>query len=208
MRTRVKICGITRLEDARAAAALGADAIGLVFHAASARAVEPAQAREIWAALPPFVTVVGLFVDPDPARVQGVLAELRLDALQFHGDECPADCVRYGLPFLKAVPMATATDVAAYAATYPEASGFLLDSHGAGRSGGSGESFDWGRWPQDLDRPLVLAGGLGPDNVAEALARTRPYGVDVSSGVERSPGIKDPAKIAAFIDEVRRVDGN
>jgi phosphoribosylanthranilate isomerase len=206
MRTRVKICGITRAEDARMAAELGADAIGLIFYARSSRAVTPEQARGILRGLPPFVSVVGLFVDPGPGQVEEALAAVRLDALQFHGDECPAECGIFGVPYLKAVPMATTTNVAAYAASYPDAAGFVLDSHGGGRTGGTGESFDWDAYPRDLDRPLILAGGLSPENVARAVEQTRPYAVDVSSGVESAPGIKDATRLASFIEEVRRVD--
>lgn len=206
MRTRVKICGITRVEDALAAAEAGADAIGLVFYARSPRAVGIEQARAIVAALPPFVSVVGLFVDARPEAVRAVLDALPIDLLQFHGDECGADCGGFGRPYLKAIKMRADVDVAAYARAYPDAAGFLLDAHQEGVAGGTGQRFDWTQVPRDFDRPLILAGGLEPGNVAEAIRRVRPYGVDVSSGVERSKGIKDAAKISAFLKEVQRVD--
>ncbi len=192
------------MEDALCAARAGADAIGLVFHAPSPRAVTPTQAAAIARALPPFVTAVALFVDPAPEAVESVLAEVPVGMLQFHGDEPPALCRRFGLPYLKAVPMGAGVDPAAWAARYPDAAGLLLDSHGGGRSGGTGEAFDWGRIPAGLDRPVVLAGGLAPENVAEAVRRVRPWAVDVSSGVEARKGIKDPARIEAFMREVRR----
>jgi len=206
MRTRIKICGITRLEDALCAAELGADALGFVFYAKSPRYIEPAAAREIVAALPPFVTTVGLFLDARGETIRETLAEVALDMLQFHGDECPADCGAYDRPYLKAVPMGGAIDVAGYMNTYPDAAGFLLDSHAPGMAGGTGETFDWRVIPPKLPRPVILAGGLSADNVAQALHQNRVWGVDVSSGVEQSPGIKDAAKMAAFIDEVKSVD--
>jgi phosphoribosylanthranilate isomerase len=206
MRTRVKICGITRVEDALAAAGAGADAIGLVFYARSPRAVAIEQARAIVAALPPFVSVVGLFVDARPEAVRAVLDALPIDLLQFHGDECSADCSGFGRPYLKAISMRADLDVNAYARAYPDAAGFLLDAHQDGVPGGTGQRFDWAQVPRDFERPLILAGGLEPGNVAAAIRRVRPYGVDVSSGVELSKGIKDAAKISAFLTEVQRVD--
>jgi phosphoribosylanthranilate isomerase len=207
-RTRVKICGITRMEDALAAAMAGADAVGFVFYARSPRAVTPEAAREMALAMPPFVSRVGLFVDAAPDRVAAILDTVPLDLLQYHGDECPADCDAIGRPYLKAVPMAPGTDPVAYMETYPHAAGFLLDSHGNGRTGGTGETFDWDRIPRDLRHCLVLAGGLNPENVADAVRRVRPWAVDVSTGVEARPGIKDPARMQAFVDEVKRVDCN
>lgn len=199
MRTRVKICGITRVEDAVAAAAAGADAIGLVFEAKSPRCVTPAQARAIAAALPPFITVVGLFVDAPAARIREVLGQVPLDLLQFHGSETPEDCRAHGRPYIKAIRMAPQVDVAAEARPYADAAGLLLDTFSTQATGGTGETFDWARVPKRLDRPVILAGGLTPENVAQAIASVRPYAVDVSSGVESSKGIKDAAKIAAFI---------
>ena len=208
MRTRVKICGITRPEDARAAARLGADAIGLVFYPPSPRAVSIEQAQAVVAVLPPFVTAVGLFVDERPERIREVVSKVRIDLLQFHGDECPADCDGFERPYLKAVRMREGVDLAGYANTYPAAAGLLLDSYQAGIPGGTGTSFDWSRVPQDLDKPIILAGGLDPDNVAEVIRITHPYGVDVSGGVEQAKGIKDAEKMAAFIRGVNRVDAD
>ncbi|RMG60155.1 MAG: phosphoribosylanthranilate isomerase [Gammaproteobacteria bacterium] len=205
MRTRIKICGITRPEDALAAAEAGADAIGLVFWPKSPRHVTLPQAVEICTALPPFVSTVGLFLDAEEARVEETLRQVPLDLLQFHGDECPADCSRYGWPYIKAIGMQGGTDAVRYAETYPDAAGFLLDSHAVGEAGGTGKTFDWSAIPE-LERPLILAGGLNPDNVAEAVRTVRPWAVDVSSGVESEPGIKDAALIERFISEVRKAD--
>lgn len=205
MRTRIKICGITRPDDALAASRLGADAIGLVFYEPSSRAVTPAQARAIVAALPPFVNAVALFLDAGPELVEEVLATVPVGMLQFHGREAPAFCQRFGLPYLKAVPMGSEADTLAYARHYPNAAGFLFDSHEAGQAGGSGNAFDWARVPAGIGAPLVLAGGLTPGNVAEAMRAVRPYAVDVSSSVESAPGLKDPERMAAFIEEVHRV---
>lgn len=206
MRTRIKICGITRPEDAALACDLGADALGLVFYPRSPRCVSVVQARAVLRAKPPFVTAVGLFLDPTPEQVRETLRQVPLDLLQFHGDECPADCERFGPPYIKAVPMGGQTDVRAYAGSHPGARALLLDSHAVGQAGGTGAAFDWSRWPQALDRPLILAGGLHPGNVAEAILRLRPYAVDVSSGVESAAGVKDPQRLAEFFKEVRRVD--
>ncbi len=204
MRTRVKICGITRPEDALHAVDFGADAIGLIFTARSPRHVELEQAREIAAAVGPLVTVVGLFLDPRADEVEAVLSRVSVDMLQFHGEESPAFCEAFGRRYLKAVPMGGDSDPEAYAARYRRASGFVLDSHAVGGRGGTGERFDWQRVPK-LPKPILLAGGLTPDNVAEAIRACCPYGVDVSSGIEAAKGIKDTRKLAAFIDEVRRV---
>ncbi|MEW6645594.1 MAG: phosphoribosylanthranilate isomerase [Pseudomonadota bacterium] len=199
MRTRVKICGITRPEDGIAAARLGADAIGLVFYAPSPRAVTVAQAQAVCAALPPFVSVVGLFVDAPAAEVLEVLQAVPLDVLQFHGDEAPAYCAAFDRPYLKALRMRDGLDVAAEARRYADAQGLLLDTYVPGEAGGTGRSFDWARVPQKLDKPVILAGGLTPDNVAEAIATARPYAVDVSGGVEQTRGIKSAEKMAAFM---------
>lgn len=201
---RVKICGITRPEDARAAAAAGADAIGLVFHPASPRAVSVAQACAILEALPPFVTSVGLFVDAAPETVAGVLARCPLDLLQFHGDEAPAYCGAFRRPYIKAIRMRGPLDLEAVALTYADARGLLLDAYAPTAAGGTGLTFDWSLIPGGLARPLVLAGGLHPGNVAEAVRRVRPYALDVSSGVEAAPGIKDAALIQAFVANARR----
>ncbi|MCY1276428.1 N-(5'-phosphoribosyl)anthranilate isomerase [compost metagenome] len=200
---RIKICGITRIEDALAAIAAGADALGFVFYARSPRAVTPAQASAIIAALPPFVTTVGLFVDMPRAELTRLLSEVPLDLLQFHGDEGPDDCAGYGRPYIKALRVKAGDDVAAAIARYPAASGILLDTFVAGTPGGTGEAFDWSLVPQDAAKPLILAGGLTPENVADAVRQVRPYAVDVSGGVEASKGIKDAAKIQAFIQQAR-----
>lgn len=201
---RIKICGITRVEDALAAAEAGADAIGLVFYAPSPRAVDAQQAAAIVRALPPFVTSVGLFVNATEAEVRGVLAEVPLDLLQFHGDEPEEFCLRFARPYLKAIRMRDDLDLQAQVAGWPSASGILLDSYTPGVPGGTGETFDWQRIPQQRDWPLVLAGGLRVDNVQTAIAECRPWAVDVSGGVEQAKGIKDVEKIKAFIREVRR----
>lgn len=206
IRTRVKICGITRPEDALAAARAGADAIGLVFYPPSPRAVTRERAREIVQVLPPFVSVVGLFVNAQPAEVRAALAALPIDLLQFHGDEAPEECRIYGRPYIKAVAMAPGVDLQAVARRYVDAAGLLLDTHREGVRGGTGEAFDWSQIPPGLDRPIILAGGLTLENVAAAVQRVRPYAVDVSSGVEVSKGIKDAARIEAFIRGVNSVD--
>ncbi len=206
MRTRVKICGITRPEDGLAAARAGADAIGLVFYPKSPRAVTIERAREIMHVLPPFVAAVGLFVNARPAEIRVVLAELAIDLLQFHGDESPEECRGYGRPYIKALAMAPGVDVAEYARRYADSAGLLLDTHREGVRGGTGEVFDWARAPSGLDKPIILAGGLTPENVTEAVRQVWPYGVDVSSGVESSKGIKDAARIEAFIRGVNSVD--
>jgi len=212
LRTRIKICGITRAEDARTAVELGADAIGLVFYVASSRHVSIAQARELSLAVGPFVTRVGVFMDADAAYIDEVLARVQLDMLQFHGEESETFCRRLDKPYLKAIAMgpraeiAERADIEPYMARYPSASGFLLDSHVSGQAGGSGLTVDFARIPRTSSRPLILAGGLNVINIAHAVRRSYPYGVDVSSGVESAGGIKDAAKIEEFIKEVKRVD--
>ncbi|MHB1607215.1 MAG: phosphoribosylanthranilate isomerase [Acidiferrobacter thiooxydans] len=198
MPTRVKICGITRPLDAAAAAAAGADAIGLVFYGPSPRHVTLDAARAIVAALPPFVTCVGLFVDAAPEEIEAVLRDVALDVLQFHGRETPEECRRYGRPYLKAIAMAEGVDVRAAEARYASAQGLLLDTHQKGRPGGTGQVFDWGRIPAGLGKPVILAGGLSPANVAAAIDQVRPYAVDVSGGVESAPGIKDERRMREF----------
>lgn len=201
-RIRVKICGITRPEDAREAAYLGADAIGLVFYEPSPRYVAPAGAQSIIQALPPFVTVVGLFFDASADQVHGVLREVPLDVLQFHADEPAEFCRAFGRPYIKAVRIRAGVDVRASAERYREAQALLLDHYQEGAAGGTGHPFDWALVPEGVRRPIVLAGGLTPDNVAGAIDVVRPYGVDVSSGVEVAKGVKDRAKMAAFIRSV------
>lgn len=200
---RSKICGITRVEDALAAAAAGADAIGLVFYAKSPRAVSVAQAQQIIAALPPFVTTVGLFVDMPRAELQQILAQVPLDLLQFHGDESAEQCEGYGRPYIKALRVKAGDDIAAQMARYPSASGVLLDTFVEGIPGGTGLAFDWSLVPVGLPKPVILAGGLTPDNVAAAIAQVRPYAVDISGGVESAKGIKDADKVRAFIRAAR-----
>lgn len=202
---RIKICGITRVDDALAAVAAGADAIGLVFYARSPRAVSIEQARAIVAALPPFVTSVGLFVDMGRAELESVLARVPLDLLQFHGDEPPERCEGFKRPYIKALRVKAGDDIAAEVNRYASAQGVLLDTYVEGVPGGTGEAFDWSLVPQGLSKPLILAGGLHPDNVATAVAQVRPYAVDVSGGVEASKGIKDAQKIDAFIRAARGV---
>jgi phosphoribosylanthranilate isomerase len=198
MRTRVKICGITRPEDGVAAARLGADAIGLVFYAKSPRAVTLAQARAVVDALPPFVTTVALFVDPQPAEVEAVLSAVAPDLLQFHGNESPEFCAQFGRHWIKAIHMRDGTDLAAVMQQYRQGRGVLLDTYRPGVPGGTGEAFDWDAIPASLASQITLAGGLTPANIAEAIKKVRPYAVDVSGGVEAGKGIKDAAKMAAF----------
>jgi len=195
---RVKICGITRLEDGLAAAAAGADAIGFVF-ADSPRRVTAEQAHGIVAALPPFTKVVGLFVDAAEEEIREILRKVPLDLIQFHGRESPETCRAVGRPYIKAIAMRPDLDPAAEAAWYPDAAGLLFDAYHPDVAGGSGETFDWARVPRGLKQPVILAGGLTPENVAAAVKIVRPYAVDVSSGVEMSKGIKSAEKITAFI---------
>ncbi len=202
---RSKICGITRIEDALAAVEAGADAIGLVFYAKSPRAVSVQQARTIIAALPPFVTTVGLFVDASRCELGEILDAVPLDLLQFHGDETPAACDGFHRPYIKALRVKPGDDIAAQVALYKNASGVLLDTYVPGIPGGTGEAFDWSLVPAQLSKPVILAGGLTVENVAQAITQVRPYAVDVSGGVESAKGIKDAAKINAFMQAVRRV---
>ena len=201
--TRVKICGITRSEDALICAQAGADAIGLVFYPPSLRYVEAAQAAALVRVLPPFVTSVGLFVDPTAEQVEAVLGELHLDLIQFHGDETPEFCVGFGVPYLKAVRVKAGVDLVQYALRYRQAKGLLLDAYVEGTPGGTGQSFDWNLIPAELPLPVILSGGLEAGNVTAAIRQVKPWAVDVSSGVEASKGIKSEAKIAAFMQGVR-----
>lgn len=199
MSPRVKICGITRIEDLRAACDAGADAVGFVFYDKSPRRVSIEAAAALVRAVPPFVQTVGLFVNAEPARVESVLAAAPLDLLQFHGDETPQACARYGRPWIKAIRVTPETDLLECAADFEAARGLLLDAFVPGVPGGTGERFDWSLIPAGLPLPVVLSGGLDPDNVAEAVRRVRPWAVDVSSGVEASKGIKDAHKVARFV---------
>ncbi len=206
-RTRVKICGITRREDALAAVAAGADALGLNFYPASPRVIDLERAADLVRDLPAMVTVVGLFVDASAESVRAACESLPLGLLQFHGDEPPEFCASFGLPWMKAIRVAEETDIAAEVARYCGASAVLLDTFKAGVPGGTGERFDWQRIPPGgLDVPLVLAGGLTPANVGEAVGSLRPYAVDVSGGVEAAPGVKDPALMDEFLSAVRAAD--
>lgn len=204
--TRIKCCGMTRTGDALLAAQLGADAIGLVFTARSRRQVTLARAREIVAALPPFVTTVALFMDDEASLVRQVLDEVRPTLLQFHGNESDDWCAQFGRPFLKAIAMGEGAAALSRLREYPRAAGLLLDGHATGEAGGSGRTFDWSLLPRGLAQPLILAGGLHAGNVGDAVRATRPWAVDVASGVESAPGIKDPARLGAFIRAVRAAD--
>ncbi len=206
MRTRIKICGITRIEDALAAAQAGADAIGLVFAESSSRRVDIDQALRVVRALPPFVSSVALFVNPTTAEVAEVVRNLKPDLLQFHGEETAAFCQSFDWPFLKAVRVRPGLDLLQCVADFAGARGILLDAHTPGAHGGTGRCFDWSLIPAKLPLPVILAGGLEPSNVAAAVRRVRPWAVDVSSGVEATKGIKDTAKIFAFIKEVQNAD--
>ncbi len=208
MRTRIKICGITRTEDALTATRLGADAIGLVFYPPSPRSVSPEQAQRIVKSLPPFVTVVGLFVNEDRAVIEQILNQVPLDLLQFHGDESAEDCSGFGRPWIKAIRMRQVTDLLSLEQQYADASGLLLDTYQAGVPGGTGKTFDWDLVPESLAGRVILAGGLNSENVTRAVASLHPYAVDVSGGVEAAKGIKDAAKIEAFITGVMRGDND
>lgn len=203
MSTRVKICGITNLDDARIAVKAGADALGFVFYVPSKRYVKPEVAAEIIRALPPFVTTVGLFVDAEPEFVDAVLDQVPLDLLQYHGNESNADCLRTGRPFIKALRMKPGLDIIQAFNAYPDARGVLLDAYRPGVPGGTGEVFDWDLIPAQIAELITLAGGLDPNNVAAAIGSVQPYAVDVSGGVEAAPGIKDGAKVSAFIQAAR-----
>lgn len=203
MSTRIKICGITRGQDAVTAAELGAHAVGLMFYEDSPRFVSVDQANKVIGVLPPFVTRVGVFVNPVEQQVHSILGALRLDLLQFHGDETPQFCARFGLPYIKAVRVRKGMDLLQYASRYHDAKGLLLDAHSEGAYGGTGEAFDWSLIPGNLPLPIILSGGLNAANVARAIRQVRPWAVDVSSGVESAKGIKDAAKTAAFMHAVR-----
>jgi phosphoribosylanthranilate isomerase len=209
VRTRVKICGITRTQDARAAAEAGADAIGLVFYPPSPRYLSVERAVEIRDALPPFLQTVALFVNADAAQIAQVIGRVHPALLQFHGDESAEFCGQFGLPYVKACRVRPGVDALAYLRPYARAAAWLVDSH-VPEYGGVGESFDWSLIPAALRerhaRPLILSGGLGAGNVGRAVRAVQPWGVDVSSGVESAKGLKDAAKMAAFIAEVRNAD--
>ena len=199
MRTRVKICGITRLEDALTAIKLGADALGFVFYEKSPRNISADKAAAIVAKLPAFISVVGLFVDAQPNEIKGILSKVHLDILQFHGEETPAECRQYQLPYMKAIRVQAGTNLLQYDLDFYDAKALLLDAYTEGVAGGTGKVFDWGLIPNNMSNSIVLAGGLNADNVGDAIQQVQPYAVDVSGGVEREKGIKDADKIAAFM---------
>ena len=209
MRTRIKVCGITREQDVQAAAQAGADAIGLVFYPPSPRFLSVEWARQLSSEVPPYVSTVALFVNPAAAEVYTVLERVRPSMLQFHGEETPVFCAQFGVPYIKACRVrsgvSSEVDLLEYLRPFSSAAGWLLDSH-VEEYGGVGERFDWSLVPEERIRPLVLSGGLAPENVGEAIRQVRPWAVDVSSGVESAKGIKDAARIAAFITEVRNAD--
>lgn len=205
MRTRVKICGITRIEDARQAVEAGADAIGLVFYPPSPRAIGIDEAAAIVRSLPPFVETVGLFVNPDPELVRTVVEKVGISLLQFHGDEPEPFCDQFDRRWIKAIRVRDMDDVPTAYQTYSRASGLLVDAYDPRKYGGTGQIFDWSLIPEERPRPLILAGGLNSANVASAVAAVRPWAVDVSGGVEREKGIKDASRIVEFIREVNRV---
>ena len=204
MNTRIKFCGLTRPQDVRQAVELGVDALGFVFVDKSVRNVDLDTAAELVREVPPFVNTVGLFMNASMREVANVIKRVRLNLLQFHGDEDELFCKQFDIPYIKAVPMGSTSSLEAYCGRYPSATGFILDSHAEGQMGGSGERFDWKKLPKSLKKPMILAGGLTVDNVAEAIRVVRPYAVDVSSGIEAGKGIKDPAKMEKFIKEVHR----
>lgn len=197
--TKVKICGFTEAENARQAAIVGVDAIGLVFYDKSPRNVDILRAQEIIEALPPFVNRVGLFVNANPSFVDEVLCEVPLDTLQFHGDESLLDCSQYQMPFIKSLRVKPETNVFQVADEFSSASAILLDSFNPSAYGGTGEAFDWSLACVDISLPIILAGGLNETNVSAAISQVKPYAVDASSGVESAPGVKDIDKIVAFI---------
>jgi phosphoribosylanthranilate isomerase len=204
-RTRVKICGITREQDLEAAAAAGADALGFVFYPPSPRFLGTSRAAELVGRMPPFATTVGLFVNPEPAFVREVLAEVPLDLIQFQGDESPEFCAQFGYPYLKVARMRPGVDLVEFARAFKSARGLLLDAYVEGY-GGAGQLFDWSLVPKRLPLPVVLAGGLTAENVGSAIRNLRPWAVDVSSGVEIAKGVKDATKIAAFVAAVKNAD--
>ncbi len=207
MRTRIKICGFTQVEDAVIAAGLGVDAIGLVFYPPSPRHVSIERAVEIVKVLPAFVTVVALFVDEQEAQIREVLRRVSIDCIQFHGDESADACRIYNKPYMKAIRMKPGLDILAIAAQYQDATALLLDAYHPGVKGGSGSQFDWDLIPEKCSLPVVLAGGLQVNNARLAIESVRPYALDVSSGVEVEKGIKDVAKMAAFIQAINESDG-
>jgi phosphoribosylanthranilate isomerase len=206
LRTRVKICGITRPQDAQIAAALGVDAIGLVFYDKSPRAVSIDEAQAILQVLPPFVTTVGLFVNAEPAFVRDIVAQVPLDVLQFHGEESPEYCSNFTRPYIKALRMRPGVDVSAYAQAHERAQALLLDTYVQGIKGGTGLVFDWQEVPSHLEKTMIIAGGLTPENVKQVITTLHPYAIDLSGGVESAKGIKDADKMAALMRGVVNVN--
>ncbi|MDH5446430.1 MAG: phosphoribosylanthranilate isomerase [Gammaproteobacteria bacterium] len=206
MRTRVKICGLSRESDIQTAVKAGADAIGLVFYEPSPRNVSIAQAAKLVKQVPAFVTTVGLFVNAQKAEVEEVIQHTGIDLLQFHGDESAGFCEQFDRPYIKALRVSDDTEITHFASLYSSATGLLLDTYQKGKPGGTGETFNWDLIPENLNLPVILAGGLKQDNVAQAIEKVRPYAVDVSGGVEMEKGIKDKDKIYAFMKEVQGVD--
>ena len=208
LNVRTKICGITSVEAARHAVSAGADALGLVFYEKSPRVVSVEQAKRIASVVPPFVSLVGLFVNAEAKEVQKVVDVVPLQLLQFHGDEKADYCDQFSLPYIKVFRMSEDIDVSEQMSRYTGARGFLLDAYHADKPGGTGESFDWERFPKQSNKPVILAGGLTPANVSQAVKQTTPYAVDVSGGVESEPGVKDPVKVTAFIEAVKQMDSS
>ncbi len=206
MRTRIKICGFTRAEDAVFASALGVDAVGLVFYSPSPRNISIDQADRIIRKLPAFVSIVGLFVNETETLIRAVLDQLPIDILQFHGTEPPEHCRIYNKPYIKAVQMRADLNLIDFAAAYYDAAGILVDTYHPDAKGGTGHKFDWGLLPEHVDFPLILAGGLNTDNVSSAMTATKPYAVDVSSGVEIAKGMKDAGKMKQFVEQVYQGD--
>ncbi len=205
-RTRIKICGITRIDDARAAIAAGVDAVGLVFYPRSPRCLDIESARSIVDQLPPLVTVVGVFVNQTIEQVREIADRAPLDILQLHGEETPEQCRRYGQPYIKGVRMRDDVDLTATAHAFSDCRGLLLDTYKPGTEGGTGETFSWKRIPATMIKPVILAGGLNPANVGEAIETVRPFAVDVSSGVEKAQGVKDVREIERLVKAVRAAD--
>jgi len=205
MSVRVKVCGITRCEDAKIAVQLGVDAIGFVFWPKSARYISPDLARQIATNIPPFICTVGVYVDPDLEWVEETVKVAKINLLQFHGDESPEFCNQFSQPYIKAIRVKQDTDLLQYVEWYSTAKGLLLDTYTVDTPGGTGHVFDWRLIPQHLPMPLILSGGLNSNNVAMAIKQIQPWAVDVSSGVEASKGIKDEKKIFAFMQGVKQL---
>ena len=204
MQTRIKFCGMTNEQDVMHAIDLGIDALGFVFVSDSPRYLTIEQAQKLTKKVPPFVIKVELFMNSEKTDVENILNSVRLDILQFHGDEDEKFCLQFQRPYLKAVPMGSVSSVTDFCQKYSSATGFVFDSHAPGQMGGSGKTFEWSKLPKQLEKPIILAGGLTPQNVAQAIRAVHPYAVDVSSGIEASKGVKDPAKMELFIKEVKR----